>query len=82
MNCHRYEVSATMVGRVDYAGEQMGYGHMNSYKLQFELMSVSEVTAKDLSSRYDPEEFSAEGHSKKEVSGSNPQQRDGEPPHR
>ena len=59
MDCHRYEVSATMVGRVDYAGEQMGYGHMNSYKLQFELMSVSEVTAKDLSSRYDSEEFSA-----------------------
>jgi hypothetical protein len=60
MDCHRYEVSATMVGRVDYAGEQMGYGHMNSYKLQFELMSVSDVTAKDLSSRYDSKVFSAE----------------------
>jgi hypothetical protein len=60
MDCHRYEVSATMVGRVDYAGEQMGYGHMNSYKLQFELISVSEVAAKDLSSRYDAKDFSAE----------------------
>jgi hypothetical protein len=60
MDCRRYEVSATMVGRVDYAGEQMGYGHMNSYKLQFELISVSDVTGKDLSSRYDSKEFSAE----------------------
>lgn len=60
MECHRYEVSATMVGRVDYAGKQMGYGHMNSYKLQFELISVSEATAKDLSSRYDSKEFSTE----------------------
>ena len=60
MDCHRYEVSATMVGRVDYAGEQMGYGHMNSYKLQFELMYVSEVTANDLSSRYNSQEFSTE----------------------
>jgi hypothetical protein len=59
MDCHRYEVSATMIGRVDYAGEQIGYGHMNSYKLQFELISVSEVTPKDLSSRYDSNEFSA-----------------------
>ena len=58
MDCHRYEVSATMVGRVDYAGERAGYGHMNAYKLQFELMSVSEVTAEDLSARYDPAEFS------------------------
>lgn len=60
MDCHRYEVSATMVGRVDYAGEQMGYGHMNSYKLRFELISVSDVTGKDLSSRYDSKDFSAE----------------------
>jgi hypothetical protein len=60
MDCRRYEVSATMVGRVDYAGEQMGYRHMNSYKLQFELISVSDVTGKDLSSRYDSKEFSAE----------------------
>lgn len=58
MDCHRYEVSATMVGRVDFAGDQMGYGHMNAYKLQFEMISVSDVTAKDLSSRYDPKQFS------------------------
>ena len=57
--CNRYEVSATMVGRVDYAGKQAGYGHMNGYKLQFELMSVSEITAKDLSARYDSAKFSA-----------------------
>jgi hypothetical protein len=59
MDCLRYEVSAMMVGRVDYAGQQLGYGHMNGYKLQFELISVSEVAGKDLSARYDPEKFSA-----------------------
>src|SRR5262245_32318043 len=46
VECHRYEVSAIMVGRVDYAGQQMGYGHMNAYKLKFDLMSVSDVAAK------------------------------------
>jgi|ERR1035441_217700 hypothetical protein len=60
MACHRYEVSAKMTGRVDYAGNQAGYGHMNAYKLQFELFSVSDVTAKDISSQYDPKRFSAE----------------------
>ena len=60
MDCHRYEVTATMVGRIDYAGKEMGYGHMNSYKLQFELISVSDVTANDLSSRYDSKQFSTD----------------------
>jgi hypothetical protein len=60
MDCNRYEVSATMIGRIDYAGEQAGYGHMNGYKLQFELMSVSDITAKDLSARYDSAQFSAD----------------------
>src|ERR1041385_277877 len=58
IDCHRYQVSAEMVGRVDYAGSQAGYGHMNAYKLQFELISVLQVNGKDLISRYDPEEFS------------------------
>jgi hypothetical protein len=48
-----------MTGRVDYARKQAGYGHMNGFKLQFELISVSEVTGKDLSARYDPEKFGA-----------------------
>jgi hypothetical protein len=60
MDCNRYEVSATMIGRVDYAGEQAGYGHMNGYKLQFELMSVSDIAAKDLSARYDSAKYSAQ----------------------
>jgi hypothetical protein len=60
MACNRYEVSAKMIGRVDYAGEQGGYGHLNGYKLQFELMSVSDITAKDLSARYDSAKFSAD----------------------
>lgn len=58
MGCNRYEVSATMVGRIDYAGQQAGYGHMNGYRVQFELVSVSDVTAEDLSGRYDLAEFS------------------------
>lgn len=59
--CNRYEVSAMMTGRVDYAGEnQPGYGHLNGYKLQFELVSVSEVSAKDLADTYDTKMFSAQ----------------------
>jgi hypothetical protein len=60
VGCNRYEVSATMLGRIDYAGEkQRGYGHLNGYPLQFELVSVSEITTKDLSANYDPNLFSA-----------------------
>jgi hypothetical protein len=59
--CSRYEVSATMVGRVDYAGEdKTGYGHMNGYKWQFELISVSAVSARDVIDRYDPMKYSAD----------------------
>ena len=59
--CNRYEVSATMVGRVDYAGDnQLGYGHMNGYRLQFEMLSVSKINAKDLTERYDQQLFSAQ----------------------
>jgi hypothetical protein len=53
LGCNRYEVSARMIGRVDYAGDNhQGYGHMNRYRLQFELLSVSEIDAKDLSESY------------------------------
>jgi hypothetical protein len=58
MSCNRYQVSATMVGRIDYAGDHGGFGHMGFYKLQFELVSVSDVMAKDLSGEYDASEFS------------------------
>jgi hypothetical protein len=58
MDCNRYEVSATMVGRIDYAGQQAGYGLMNGYRVQFELVSVSDVTAEELSGRYDLAKFS------------------------
>src|SRR6266851_4627643 len=58
-SCHRYEVTATMTGRVDYAGEHGGFGHMNGFPTQFVLESVSEISVKDLSSRYDPNLFSS-----------------------
>ena len=57
-SCHRYEVTATMTGRVDYAGEHGGFGHMNGFRTQFVLQSVSEVSSKDLASNYDLTLFS------------------------
>jgi len=57
-SCHRYEVTATMTGRVDYAGEHGGFGHMNGFRTQFVLESVNAISAKDLSSRYDLTLFS------------------------
>lgn len=58
--CGRYEVSGVFVGRVDYAGPNGGFGHMNGYKQQFVLQSVSHVIAKDLASKYDANKFSTE----------------------
>ena len=58
MSCNRYEVTATLTGRVDYAGEHGGFGHMNGWRTQLVLQSVSEVSAKDLSSKYDLTLFS------------------------
>jgi putative lipoic acid-binding regulatory protein len=58
MPCNRYEVTATMTGRVDYAGEDGGFGHRGMFPTQFVLQSVSEVSGKDLSSNYDLTLFS------------------------
>lgn len=58
VGCSRYEVTATMVGRVDFAGEGLGFGHMNMFPARLVLQSVSDVSAKDLSSAYDPALYS------------------------
>ena len=52
MACTRYEVTATMSGRLDYAGKGHGFGHMNAYDTQLVLESVSDVSAVDQSSHY------------------------------
>jgi|GEM_PF-6983968 len=45
MMCLRYDVTAMMVGRVDYAGEhEMGFGHLNGARLRFVMVSVSDVS--------------------------------------
>lgn len=53
MSCSRWDVSATMTGRVDVAPKETGYGHMNAYGLQFEVQSVSDVVGMDLAGNYD-----------------------------
>ena len=59
--CKRYEVVATLTGRVDVASEvQRGFGHLSGWKVQFVLQSVSNVTPIDLSVQYDPTEYSTE----------------------
>ncbi len=58
LSCGRYEVTATMTGRVDYAGEHPGFGHLNGYRTQFVLQAISEVSGKDVSSGYDLKLFS------------------------
>jgi hypothetical protein len=56
--CTRYEVTATMTGRLDYAGKAGGFGHMNAYETQLVLESVSDVSATDQASNYDLKEYS------------------------
>jgi hypothetical protein len=55
----RYMVTATMTGRVDYAGERrLGFGHMNHWRVRFLLSSVEDVTTEERS--YDWTLFSRE----------------------
>ncbi|HVR38985.1 MAG TPA: carboxypeptidase-like regulatory domain-containing protein [Thermoanaerobaculia bacterium] len=58
MSCDRYEVTATLTGRLDYA-TRGGFGHLNGFKTQLVLESVSDVSAKDVASQYDANDFSA-----------------------
>lgn len=57
-DCHRYEVTAVMVGLIESAGPGEGFGHMNASRVQFVLRSVESVSPKDLASNYDPAEYS------------------------
>lgn len=58
MDCKRYEVTALMVGLVEFAGTGHGFGHMNAFQVQFVLQSIEQTSVKDLASNYKPEEFS------------------------
>lgn len=58
MACTRYEVTATLTGRLDYAGKGRGFGHMNAYETQLVLESVADVSATDQASHYDLKLFS------------------------
>jgi hypothetical protein len=58
IGCGRYNVTATFTGRLDYAGKGHGFGHLNAYKTRLVLESVSNVSALDLASHYDPRLFS------------------------
>jgi hypothetical protein len=55
----RYEVTATMTGRVDYVGERgLAVGHLNGWPVRFVLSSVQDVATEERS--YDWAEFSRE----------------------
>ena len=58
--CHRYEVTAVMVGLIESAGPGQGFGHMNASPVQFVLRSVERVSARDLASNYDAADYSKE----------------------
>jgi hypothetical protein len=59
--CKRYEVIATLTGRVDVASNvQRGFGHLSGWKVQFVLQTVTDITPMDISTRYDPKEYSTE----------------------
>lgn len=45
---NRYNVTATMTGRVDDAGEnRLGFGHMNAYRVRFLLSSVQDISTEE-----------------------------------
>ena len=60
LGCHRYQVSATLVGRLDGVDEALkrdpsgkilslsGFGNMNLYPARLVLQSVSDVTSKEI----------------------------------
>jgi hypothetical protein len=59
--CKRYEVLATLTGRVDVATKvQRGFGHLNGWKVQFVLQSVADIKPIDLSTNFDPNEYTTE----------------------
>jgi hypothetical protein len=56
---NRYNVTATMTGRVDDSGaNRLGFGHMNAYRVRFLLSSVQSITTEERD--YNWAEFSRE----------------------
>lgn len=58
MDCRRYEVTAVMIGLVEFAGPGRGFGHMNMFPLQFVLRSIEKTSIKDLAPNYDAVDYS------------------------
>jgi hypothetical protein len=58
IDCPRYEVTAVMVGLVEFAGAGRGFGHMNMFPVQFVLHSIEKTTVKDLAPNYNAAEYS------------------------
>jgi hypothetical protein len=53
----KFKVTATMTGRVDYAGERgFGFGHMNGWRVRFVLSAVENVSTQEIP--YDWRKFS------------------------
>jgi hypothetical protein len=65
LSCYRYDVTATFVGKLEMvesssrkppdsqeALRSSGYGHDGSYRLQFVIHSVSDISAQDRTSKY------------------------------
>jgi hypothetical protein len=57
-DCTRYEVTAVMIGLVEFAGPGQGFGHMNSFPVQFVLRSIEKTSVKDLAPNYDSADYS------------------------
>jgi hypothetical protein len=48
-----------MTGLVEFAGEGLGFGHMNMFSVQFVLQSIEGTSVRDLAPNYKSSEFSA-----------------------
>jgi len=55
--CVRYEVTAVMVGLVEFGKPGHQFGHMNAFPAQFVLQSIEQSSVKDLSANYDAANF-------------------------
>ena len=58
MDCRRYEVTAVMIGLVEFAGPGGGFGHMNMFPVQLVLRAIEKTSVKDLAPNYDVADYS------------------------
>ena len=59
IGCVRYEVTAVMVGLVEFAGTgQGGLDTWNGFPVQFVLQSIEKTSVKDLAPNYDAAAYS------------------------